>query len=235
MLRGDEVGALLGAHVVRRGVSPGDVFANSIVSSRLLASIARTAGLEHEETLTGFKWISRVDRLRYGYEEALGYCVAPQLVRDKDGVSAALLLAELAAMLKAEGRGLTDLLDDLAVEHGVHATDSFSVRVSDLAQTDTLMGRLRAEAPTTVAGIDVARTDDLSRGDGGLPPTEGLRYHLADNSRIIVRPSGTEPKVKVYLEVIEPVASAASLAGSRAVAETRLAGIRADVEGLTTL
>ena len=193
MLRGDEVGALLGAHIVRRGVSRGDVFANSIVSSRLLASIAKSAGLEHEETLTGFKWISRVDRLRYGYEEALGYCVAPQLVRDKDGVSAALLLAELAATLKAEGRSLIDLLDDLAVEHGVHATDSFSVRVSDLAQIDTLMGRLRSDLPSTVAGVDVDRVDDLAKGDGGLPPTEGLRYHLADHSRIIVRPSGTEP------------------------------------------
>jgi len=235
MLRGDEVGALLGAHVVQRGVSRRDVFANSIVSSRLLASIAKAAGLAHEETLTGFKWISRVDRLRYGYEEALGYCVAPELVRDKDGVSAALLLAELAAGLKAQGRTLIDLLDDLAIEHGVHATDSFSVRVSDLAQTDTLMGRLRAEPPTTVAGIDVVRVDDLAEGDGGLPPTEGLRYHLADRSRVIVRPSGTEPKVKVYLEVIEPVAGPASLGESRAVAETRLARVRADLEHLTSL
>ena len=235
MLRGDEVGALLGAHVVRRGVSRRDVFASSIVSSRLLAAIARAARLAHEETLTGFKWISRVDRLRFGYEEALGYCVAPQLVRDKDGVSAALLLAELAATLKAEGRTLTDLLDDLAVEHGVHATDSFSVRVSDLAQTETLMGRLRAEPPTTVAGIDVVRADDLARGDGGLPPTEGLRYHLADRSRVIVRPSGTEPKVKVYLEVIEPVPDPAGLAESRAVAETRLARVREDMERLTSL
>ncbi|KRF47301.1 phosphomannomutase [Terrabacter sp. Soil811] len=235
MLRGDEVGALLGAHIVQRGVSRRDVFANSIVSSRLLASIAKAAGLAHEETLTGFKWISRVDRLRYGYEEALGYCVAPQLVRDKDGVSAALLLAELAAGLKAQGRTLIDLLDDLAIEHGVHATDSFAVRVSDLAQTDTLMGRLRAEPPTTVAGVDVARVDDLAEGDGGLPPTEGLRYHLADRSRVIVRPSGTEPKVKVYLEVIEPVAGPASLGESRAVAETRLARVRADLERLTSL
>ncbi|WP_256795985.1 phospho-sugar mutase [Terrabacter sp. Ter38] len=235
MLRGDEVGALLGAHIVQRGVSRRDVFANSIVSSRLLASIAKAAGLAHEETLTGFKWISRVDRLRYGYEEALGYCVAPQLVRDKDGVSAALLLAELAAGLKAQGRTLIDLLDDLAIEHGVHATDSFSVRVSDLAQTDTLMGRLRAEPPTTVAGIDVVRVDDLAEGDGGLPPTEGLRYLLADRSRVIVRPSGTEPKVKVYLEVIEPVAGPASLGESRAVAETRLARVRADLERLTSL
>ncbi|KRC85130.1 phosphomannomutase [Terrabacter sp. Root85] len=235
MLRGDEVGALLGAHIVQRGVSRRDVFANSIVSSRLLASIAKAAGLAHEETLTGFKWISRVDRLRYGYEEALGYCVAPQLVRDKDGVSAALLLAELAAGLKAQGRTLIDLLDDLAIEHGVHATDSFAVRVSDLAQTDTLMGRLRAEPPTTVAGVDVARVDDLAEGDGGLPPTEGLRYHLADRSRVVVRPSGTEPKVKVYLEVIEPVAGPASLGESRAVAETRLARVRADLERLTSL
>jgi phosphomannomutase len=235
MLRGDEVGALLGAHVVRRGVAPTDVFANSIVSSRLLASIARAAGVAHVETLTGFKWIARVEGLRYGYEEALGYCVAPQLVRDKDGISAALLLAELAATLKAQGRALTDLLDDLAVEHGVHATDSFSVRVSDLGQTDTLMARLRAEPPGSVAGIDVERIDDLGRGDGGLPPTEGLRYHLVDRSRVIVRPSGTEPKVKVYLEVIEPVDGPESLAQSRAVAETRLARIRADFEQLTSL
>ncbi|MFC7594640.1 phospho-sugar mutase [Terrabacter sp. GCM10028922] len=235
MLRGDEVGALLGAHIVRRGVAPTDVFANSIVSSRLLASIARAAGVAHVETLTGFKWIARVEGLRYGYEEALGYCVAPQLVRDKDGISAALLLAELAATLKAQGRALTDLLDDLAVEHGVHATDSFSVRVSDLGQTDTLMARLRAEPPGSVAGTDIERIDDLGRGDGGLPPTEGLRYHLVDRSRVIVRPSGTEPKVKVYLEVIEPVDGPESLAQSRAVAETRLARIRADFEQLTSL
>jgi phosphomannomutase len=235
MLRGDEVGALLGAHLVARGVDRRDVFANSIVSSRLLASIARAAGIRHEETLTGFKWISRVEGLRYGYEEALGYCVAPDLVRDKDGVSAALLLAELAAGLKAQGRTLSDLLDDLAAEHGVHATDSFAVRVDDLAQIDVLMGRLRAEAPSSVAGIDVRRLDDLSRGDGGLPPTDGLRFLLADDSRVIVRPSGTEPKVKVYLEVIEPVPTRDDLSRSRAVAETRLASVRADLERLTAL
>ncbi|WP_404392399.1 phospho-sugar mutase [Humibacillus xanthopallidus] len=235
MLRGDEVGALLGAHLVARGVDRRDVFANSIVSSRLLASIARAAGIRHEETLTGFKWISRVEGLRYGYEEALGYCVAPDLVRDKDGVSAALLLAELAAGLKAEGRTLSDLLDDLAIAHGVHATDSFAVRVDDLAQIDVLMGRLRADAPVTVAGTDVARLDDLSRGDGGLPPTDGLRFLLADDSRVIVRPSGTEPKVKVYLEVIEPVATPEDLDRSRAVAETRLAAVRTDLERLTAL
>jgi phosphomannomutase len=235
MLRGDEVGALLGAHLVRRGVRPDDVFACSIVSSRLLSAIARGAGIAHEETLTGFKWISRVPGLRYGYEEALGYCVAPHLVRDKDGVSAALLLAELTATLKAQGRLLTDMLDDLAIAHGVYATDSFSVRVSDVSEIDTLMARLRADMPPRIAGVEVDRVDDLSRGDGGLPPTEGLRYHLVDDSRIIVRPSGTEPKVKIYLEVIEPVAGAEALAQSRAVAATRLGGIRGDLERLTAL
>ena len=235
MLRGDEVGALLGAHIVNRGVQRGDVFASSIVSSRLLAAIAAAAGIRHEETLTGFKWISRVDGLRYGYEEALGYCVAPHIVRDKDGVSAALLLAELAATLKAEGRHLTDLLDDLAIAHGVHATDSFSVRVSDLTETEAVMRQLREAPPTSVADIAVTRVDDLSAGDGGLPPTEGLRYYLADESRVIVRPSGTEPKVKVYLEVIEAVPAAGDLAAARAAAADRLAAIRAEFERLTAL
>ncbi len=235
MLRGDEVGALLGAHIVNRGVVPDDVFACSIVSSRLLSAIAAAAGIRHEETLTGFKWISRVPGLRYGYEEALGYCVAPQLVRDKDGVSAALLLAELAATLKAAGGSLVELLDELAISHGVHATDSFSVRVTDLAQIDTLMSRLRQSPPTMVAGIAVSRVDDLSAGDGGLPPTEGLRYFLADDSRVIVRPSGTEPKLKIYLEVIEPVPSSSDLTSSRTAATQRLDSIRAEFARLTAL
>jgi phosphomannomutase len=235
MLRGDEVGALLGAHLVSRGVEKSDVFANSIVSSRLLAAIARAAGIRHEETLTGFKWIARVPGLRYGYEEALGYCVAPAAVRDKDGISAALLLAELAAGLKAAGRTIPQLLDELATEHGVHATDSFSVRVRDLSQIDILMNRLRGEQPTSVAGIGVARVDDLSRGDGGLPPTEGLRYLLADDSRAIVRPSGTEPKVKVYLEVIEPVGGPDALGDAKAAAAERLAALRAEFARLTAL
>src|SRR5450631_1048088 len=123
MLHGDEVGALLGAHILSRGVSHDAVFASSIVSSRLLAAMAARAGIKHEETLTGFKWISRVEGLRYGYEEAIGYCVDPRQVRDKDGISAALMLAEMAAGLRAQGRGLLDVLDDLSLRHGVHATD----------------------------------------------------------------------------------------------------------------
>jgi phosphomannomutase len=227
MLRGDEVGALLGAHLLSRGVAAGGVFANSIVSSRLLAAMAAAAGVAHEETLTGFKWIARVPGLAFGYEEALGYCVAPEVVRDKDGVSAALLVAEQAAGLAAAGRSLLDVLDDLAVEHGVYATDAFSVRVSDLALMPALMERLRSAPPTRVAGVAVAQLDDLARGDGGLPPTDGLRFFLADRSRVIVRPSGTEPKVKVYLEAIEPVDGRDDLVAARARAATRLAAIRA--------
>jgi phosphomannomutase len=239
MLRGDEVGALLGSHVLSHGAaggvapdSAGCVFANSIVSSRLLAAMCRAAGVRHEETLTGFKWIGRVPGLRYGYEEALGYCVDPQRVRDKDGVSAALMVAELVATLRTQGRSLVDRLDDLAREHGVYATDAFSVRVEDLSLIGRIMDRLRSGPLTSVAGVSVARADDLARGDGGLPPTEGLRYYLADDSRVIVRPSGTEPKLKVYLEVVEPVVDD-DLRGARERAATRLAGIRADLEAAT--
>ncbi|GAA4110442.1 phospho-sugar mutase [Knoellia locipacati] len=232
MLRGDEVGVLLGAHLLDRGVSEGDVYANSIVSSRMLATVCRSRGVAHEETLTGFKWISRVPGLRYGYEEALGYCVDPAQVRDKDGVSAALVVAEIAATLKAQGRSITDRLDELAVEHGVHATDSFSVRVEDLSLIEAIMARLRAEPMAEVAGVEVSRVDDLAAGDGGLPPTEGLRWFLADHSRIIARPSGTEPKLKVYLEVIESV-SDDDLTGARSRAAERLAAIRTHFEAAT--
>ncbi len=235
MLRGDEVGALLGAHLLARGVEQDAVFANSIVSSRLLAAMAKDAGIRHEETLTGFKWIARVEGLRYGYEEALGYCVDPDTVRDKDGVSAALLIAELAATLKEAGRTLQDLLDDLAVQHGVHATDSFSVRVADLSLIDEVMSRLRAIPPTEVAGVEVSRIDDLALGSADLPPTDGLRYHLEDGSRIIVRPSGTEPKLKVYLEVVRGVPKPKRLAATRAAAEEQLASIRAAMGELTTV
>ena len=234
MLRGDEVGALLGSHVLERGVPDGGVFANSIVSSRLLAAMARAAGVAHEETLTGFKWIGRVPNLAFGYEEALGYCVDAAKVRDKDGITAALMVAELAATLKADGRSLADRLDDLDRTHGVHATDAFSVRVGDLSLIDQMMARLRAHPVESVAGVQVSRTDDLAKGDGGLLPTEGLRYYLADDSRVIVRPSGTEPKLKVYLEVIEPV-TGGDLRGARERAAGRLAGIRAAFEALTAV
>ncbi|MHB1473871.1 MAG: phosphohexomutase domain-containing protein, partial [Dermatophilaceae bacterium] len=235
MLRGDEVGSLLGAHILARGVGADDVFANSIVSSRMLAAMAAGAGIRHQETLTGFKWISRVDGLRYGYEEALGYCVDPHQVRDKDGVSAALMLAEMAAGLRAQGRSLLDVLDDLSVTHGVHATDSFAVRVDDLKILGTLMSRLRDQPPTDIGGVPVARIDDLSEGSEQLPPTDGLRYHLEDESRVIVRPSGTEPKLKVYLEVIVAVEASSGLAAARAEAAGRLDRVGASMQRFTAV
>ncbi|KUN98566.1 phospho-sugar mutase [Streptomyces caeruleatus] len=226
MLRGDEVGALLAAHLVRRGAR--GTFAESIVSSSLLGRIAEKAGLPHEETLTGFKWIARVDGLRYGYEEALGYCVDPEGVRDKDGITAALLITELASALKAEGRTLLDLLDDLAVEHGLHATDQLSVRVQDLSVIANAMRRLREQPPTELAGLAVTRAEDLTRGTETLPPTDGLRYTL-EGARVIVRPSGTEPKLKCYLEVVVPVAAHAELPDARAKAAGLLATIKRDL------
>ena len=233
MLRGDELGALLFDASLRRGLAPDAVVACSIVSSRLLAALAESTGYRHVETLTGFKWIARVPGLGYGYEEAIGYCVAPDVVRDKDGVSAALILAWYTAWLKAHGRTPLDVLDDLAVEHGVYATDAFSVRVADLAQIPPVMERLRSAPPENLGTVRVAQVDDLARGDGGLPPTEGVRWFMADRSRVIVRPSGTEPKLKVYLEAIEPVPDRDQLAGSRRTASERLAALRTAMESLT--
>ncbi|MGC9382120.1 phospho-sugar mutase [Streptomyces sp. MH13] len=226
MLRGDEVGALLAAHLVGRGAR--GTFAESIVSSSLLGRIAGKAGLPYEETLTGFKWIARVEGLRYGYEEALGYCVDPEGVRDKDGISAALLITELASALKETGRTLPGLLDDLAVEHGLHATDQLSVRVEDLSVIAAAMRRLREQPPALLAGLPVTKAEDLTRGTDTLPPTDGLRYTL-DGARVIVRPSGTEPKLKCYLEVVVPVTAHADLPGARATAADLLAALKRDL------
>ncbi|GHD09884.1 phospho-sugar mutase [Zhihengliuella salsuginis] len=234
MLRGDEVGALLGAHTASRIAASGNdgaasaVFANSIVSSRLLGRIAASCGIEHHETLTGFKWIARVPGLTFGYEEALGYCVAPDLARDKDGMSAALVLADLAATLKAAGSSLPERLDELAVEHGLFATDQLSVRVDSLARLGEMMARLRAAPPSSLAGAPIASAQDLGAG-GDLPPTDALLYVSTDDSRVIVRPSGTEPKLKAYLEVVEPVASAAGLPAARGRAAERLAAVKNDI------
>ncbi|SDW11209.1 phosphomannomutase [Arthrobacter sp. yr096] len=235
MLRGDEVGALLGAHVVARlAAAAGDdpqtgVFANSIVSSRLLSRIAAAAGYSHEETLTGFKWISRVPNLTYGYEEALGYCVAPELVRDKDGISAAVLIAELAAAAKAEGKTIFDTLDDLYLVHGLHASDQLSIRVADLGLLDAMMNRLRVNPPEAFGGSAVEVFTDLAEGSEALPPTDGLLYLTRDLTRVIIRPSGTEPKLKCYLEVIQAVESAAELPTARQAARTSLDDVLRDV------
>jgi phosphomannomutase len=233
MLRGDEVGALLGAHVVARLSASTEthdgVFANSIVSSRLLSRIAAASGYAHEETLTGFKWISRVPGLLYGYEEALGYCVAPDLVRDKDGISAAVLIAELAAAAKADGKTIFDTLDELYLVHGLHASDQLSIRVADLGLLDAMMNRLRVSPPESFGGSAVESFIDLAEGSDELPPTDGLVYLTRDLTRVIIRPSGTEPKLKCYLEVIRSVGSAAELPGARLAARAALDQVLGDV------
>ena len=228
MLRGDEVGALLAHALLRKGKQ--GAYACSIVSSSLLGKLAAAAGQPYAETLTGFKWISKVDGLAYGYEEALGYCVDPEHVKDKDGVSALLLLCELAAEAKAEGRSLVDILDEIALAHGLHATDQLSVRVTDVAEIAAAMQRLRATPPTELGGLTVERIDDLEQGTPDLPPTDGLRYHLADGARVIVRPSGTEPKLKCYLEVVVPVEGDGGVDAARIAAVGRLDAVRAGIK-----
>ncbi|NTW39118.1 MAG: phospho-sugar mutase [Cellulomonadaceae bacterium] len=235
MLHGDEVGALLGADVASRAGGQG-VLASSIVSSRLLARIAAAHGLGHRSTLTGFKWISRVEGLAFGYEEALGYCVDPAHVRDKDGLSAALLLAQLAARTHAAGRTLVDLLDDLARRHGLHLTDQLAARFADLSLIGATMARVMSAPPATLGGSPVVEVVDLAQGTGSgvdaIPPTEGLRLLAADGTRVVIRPSGTEPKVKCYLEVVLPVeehASFATLTQAREAARARLDAVRADL------
>ncbi|WP_315095107.1 phospho-sugar mutase [uncultured Cellulomonas sp.] len=236
ILHGDETGSLLGADLAGAAHPDGSAFASSIVSSRLLGKIARSKGHRYAQTLTGFKWISRVDGLVFGYEEALGYCVDPAHVRDKDGISAALLVVGMAARLKAEGRTVVDALDDLAREHGLHLTDQVSARFTDLDQIGRTVQRLRSGPPSSLGGSHVTEVVDLAAGSeadrDGLPPTEGLRLLTADGTRVIVRPSGTEPKVKCYLEVVVPVDRAAdhkALGRAREQARTRLDAVAADV------
>jgi phosphomannomutase len=240
MLRGDEVGALLGEHLLSRAAPPRDaVVASSVVSSEQLARIAAAHGVRHETTLTGFKWIARVPGLVYGYEEALGYCVAPGLVRDKDGVTAALVVAELAARSKANGRTLLDDLEALARTYDVYATDQLSVRVADLSLIERAMALLRARPPATLGGAEVTQALDLAEGlplEGGdrLPPADGLLYRTIAGARVVVRPSGTEPKLKCYLEVMVPV-EAGDLPAARAEAARRLAAVKADLQSRLAL
>jgi phosphomannomutase len=211
MLTGDEVGGLLAEHVLRHTDGDDRLVATTIVSSSLLSKIAAAHGVRYAETLTGFKWIMKGggdgDRLVYGYEEALGYCVGGDdgvPVRDKDGIGAALTVAGLAAEAKAEGRTLLDLLEDQARRYGLHATAQLSFRVDDLSLITDAMARLRSAPPRTLAGRDVTSVEDLAGGLDGLPPADVLRLRLSGGGRVIVRPSGTEPKLKCYLEVVVP-------------------------------
>ena len=199
-LRGDEIGAILG-EVMARAVQKGTL-ANSIVSSSILSKIAAHHEMKFEETLTGFKYIAKIPNLVFGYEEAIGFCVDPQTVNDKDGISAALLIAQIATDLSAEGKTLLDLLDEIWKTYGFHATEQISIRVNNLSTISTLMNKLRNNPETEIAGLTVLKIDDLEKPTNSLPPTDGLRFTLEQNIRIIVRPSGTEPKIKCYIEVV---------------------------------
>ena len=229
MLRGDEVGVLLADHLMRRGVQ--GLYATTIVSSSLLRALCAARGQGYAETLTGFKWIVRAGAgLVYGYEEALGYCVAPEHVRDKDGITAGLLVAELAAGLKAELRTLGDRLDELAMEFGVYATDQISFRVDEISAIAEAMANLRAKPPAALLDDAVSSLEDLA-------PETDVVIIRTDSCRVVVRPSGTEPKLKAYLEVVEPVSAGngaepriEDVAPARARAAAALSALRTEVE-----
>ena len=237
-LRGDQIGSLLGWWLIERvkltGSNLSGTFANSIVSSMMLESIAKSAGLEYESTLTGFKWVSRVNNLTFGYEEALGYCVDPNNVSDKDGISAAAMFMEMLAHLKSQGKTIWQVLDELALAHGLHATDQVSVRVTSSDQVALTMAGIRNTPPTKFGGLQVSSIDDLAIGLGGLPKTDAVIIHLAGNdqiqkARVIVRPSGTEPKIKCYLEV---VVRGDDLAIAQQTADNELKSLAADARPL---
>ena len=216
MLRGDELGVIFGEWIAR--TKPHGTMGNSIVSSSALRKIASHYGVDFKEVLTGFKWLAKIEDLAYGYEEAIGYAVDSETVNDKDGVSAALFLAQIAMDLKRDGLTLSNLLDEIWERHGFHGTEQISIRVSDMSAITRLLAGLRNNPPSEIAGRRVESIDDLAEPTDGLPPTDGLRIWLAGGIRIIVRPSGTEAKMKCYIEVITKSSeeSAALLAELRA-------------------
>jgi len=240
MLTGDQVGALLGASLLDRtagqAAPEARLVASTVVSSTLLAKIAAAAGVRYAETLTGFKWIARAAdpvpgaRFVFGYEEALGYAVG-DVVRDKDGFGAALAMLRLAEGAKSAGRSVLDVYDDLERAHGVHLTSQLTLRTDDQAQ---VMSRLRAAPPGVFGGEPVAGLTDLAEGSGAPPMTvpraDVLIFRLA-GGRVVLRPSGTEPKIKCYIEIIEPAAGR-SLAAAREAAAARLVPLRAALETL---
>ncbi|MCF2707382.1 phospho-sugar mutase [Arcanobacterium haemolyticum] len=235
-LSGDEIGSILGEFMASAAVlEPGEpTLASSIVSSRLLSQIAASHGINYASTLTGFKWIARAPHIAFGYEEAIGFCVNPGAVRDKDGISAGMLLAFIAAKLRDEGSSLIGELDRLYAKHGVYLSGPVTVRVDDLSIIPATMAKVRKEPPTQLAGSPVTKIVDLSEGSDDLPPTDGIAWWTEANDRVIIRPSGTEPKVKCYLEVIVPVGGAnggdgMSLDEAKVAAAQRLEAFKADV------
>lgn len=227
MLTGDEVGSVLGWWIIKRSELSGTTidgqFAASVVSGTLLRRLAEARGLSFQTTLTGFKWISKVPNLVFGYEEALGYCVDPAAVADKDGISASLLVMELAAWLKEQGLDINDVLAELANEFGLYLTRQLAIRVTDVSLIAAAMQRLRSAPPSHVGSTPIVTIVDLEDGVDGAPPTNGMRFVIADG-HITVRPSGTEPKLKCYIEVVTEVTS--DVAAARTAGETRIAELR---------
>jgi phosphomannomutase len=202
-LTGDQLGLLLGEEMAARASREGlsGNMACSIVSSSALGKVAEHYGFGFQQTLTGFKWVSRVPNLIFGYEEALGYCVDSTQVRDKDGLSAALIVADIASQLANQGYTLGDQLDRLMQRYGYHSTGQISIRVTDLNVISNLMGKLRNSPPAQIAGVE-AKFEDMQHGTKILPGTDALRFTLSDGRTVIIRPSGTEPKLKCYLQAV---------------------------------
>ncbi len=219
MLRGDELGVIFGEWIAR--TSPQGTFGNSIVSSSILRKISTHYGIDFKEVLTGFKWLAKIEDLAFGYEEAIGYAVDSETVNDKDGISAAIFLAQIATDLAAVGKDLNDLLDEVWARHGFHATEQISIRVADMGAITRLLAGLRSNPPREIAGRNVESIDDLAAPTDGLPPTDGLRIWLSGGVRVIIRPSGTEAKLKCYIEVITP---------DQKSAETELNALRAPLK-----
>lgn len=220
-LTGDELGCLLARRLLHDGTQ--GTFANSIVSSRQLGLLAKKHGQQWKQTLTGFKWIGKVEALAYGYEEALGYCVRPDLSGDKDGISAALLVLAYANDLTVQGLTLQDEVDALAKDFGIFATSQVAIRCADSEYVYDLLAALTTARPQSIAGLPVLATRDLSRPDQDLPATPGLVFDFGPELRILCRPSGTEPKLKCYLETHVPVTTSIMQARTEAAAKLALA------------
>lgn len=201
-LTGNEVGVLLGWRAAERhsGTGTPGALAASIVSTPALQAVADRFGLPCTYTLTGFKYVNRVPHLIFGFEEALGYLVDPDKVRDKDGISAAVDFLAMAGELREQGRTVSDRLDEFAQTFGAYASTQISIRVTDLAEIPAISGKFRDNPPAQLAGLDVVAVEDFSNGFEDLPPADLIRLTIAGGSRVIVRPSGTEPKLKIYID-----------------------------------
>lgn len=225
-LSGNEVGILLGWRAAERANGKG-VLAASIVSSPALRTIAGAYGLDYHDTLTGFKWISRIDGLTFGYEEALGYLVDPAKVRDKDGISASVDFLSLAAELKAEGKTVLDRLDEFTTQFGAFASRQVSMRFAKISEIGDMMTKVRTNAPAEVGGHRVVTFTDFIDGVDGFIPSDILRMDFEDGARVIVRPSGTEPKLKFYVDTMSTSGNGAERqAAAEAVASQLEAGMR---------